>query len=66
MASPETWGLGIDEGNAVALENDNRMEVLGTGYVMLFVTLPADRKTFAVRLLQPGSYDLGKLIRGKP
>jgi cyanophycinase len=60
---PGKWGLGIDEGNAVALEEGGRMEVIGTGYVMLFMSSPAERSRFTVRLLEPAVYDFGELLK---
>ncbi len=64
MRFPGLWGLGMDEGNAVALEDESNVEVLGKGYVMLFANDRTDRNRFTVRLLAPGSYDLGKLTGG--
>lgn len=60
MKFPQQLGVGIDQDNAVLIENNRRMTVVGTTWVML-VDGAAKKGAFVVTFLRPGaSYDIRK------
>jgi len=60
MKYPKQLGVGIDQDNAVLIENNRRMTVVGTTWVMV-VDGTAKKGSFLVTFLKPGTiYDLSK------
>ena len=60
MKYPDRLGIGIDQDNAVLIENDRRMSAVGTTWVMV-VDGAAKKGSFVVTFLRPGAnYDIRK------
>ena len=60
MKYPRQLGVGIDQDNAVLIENNRRMTVVGTTWVMVIDGI-AKQGSFLVTFLRPSAiYDLSK------
>jgi len=53
MKSDETWAVGVDEGSAVAVQDERFLEVLGESYAMIF-TQTDNRTLLKLNLLPAG------------
>lgn len=53
MKSDEAWAVGVDEGSAVAVQDERFLEVLGESYAMIF-TQTGSRTLLKLNLLPAG------------